>query len=179
MNSMFHGGVFVRAVFLTGCASLWVAWGSDGVMPSTVVGTIALGLAAAVALASLTNDHQGLAAVQLRARGARRRLGANALAMQAVPVRDALRAPAFGPLPQGQRARPARVAASPDAAGNPAPAYAVNVSRAEVPGSWTSMLTAPFELLAVAWTVPVLMLLVAVPIALLVALLLRIARLAF
>ena len=52
----------------------------------------------------------------------------------------------------------------------------MNVSRAAVPWSWKGLLLAPLELLAIAWSVPLAILLVAAPIALFVGLLVRLAQ---
>ena len=52
----------------------------------------------------------------------------------------------------------------------------MNVSRTVVPWSWKGVLLAPLELLAIAWSVPLAVLLVAAPIALFVALLVRLAQ---
>ena len=59
------------------------------------------------------------------------------------------------------------------------PDYVVDVSRPLVPWTWTEVLLAPVELLAVVWSVPFALLLVGIPIALLAALVLRAARLLF
>lgn len=50
------------------------------------------------------------------------------------------------------------------------PDYVVDVSRPVLPRRWTSVPLAPVELLAVAWSVPLVILLVGIPIALAVAL---------
>lgn len=55
--------------------------------------------------------------------------------------------------------------------------YVVDVSRPLLPWRWTSMLRAPLELLAVVWSVPLLILLVGSPLVLAVALVYRIVRL--
>ena len=52
----------------------------------------------------------------------------------------------------------------------------MNVSRADVPWSWKGVLLAPIELLAIAWSIPLAVLLVAAPIALFVALLVRLGQ---
>ena len=49
------------------------------------------------------------------------------------------------------------------------PAYVVDVSRPEMPWSWSALFLAPIELLALAWSVPFLVLLVLLPIGLTVA----------
>jgi hypothetical protein len=49
------------------------------------------------------------------------------------------------------------------------PAYVVNVSRPVKPWHWTSILLAPIELLGLAWSVPILVLLVMLPIGLVLA----------
>lgn len=46
------------------------------------------------------------------------------------------------------------------------PAYVVDASRPIEPWRWTSVLLAPLELLAVAWTLPVIILLIMVPLGL-------------
>jgi len=46
----------------------------------------------------------------------------------------------------------------------------MNVSRAAVPWRWTDVLLAPVELLAVAWTVPLVILAIGLPIALAITL---------
>ena len=69
--------------------------------------------------------------------------------------------------------RPRRVVA---AAG---PTYVVDVSRPVTPWQWRSMLLAPIELLALAWSVPVLMVLVIAPIGLALAVALWVGRLVF
>ena len=58
------------------------------------------------------------------------------------------------------------------------PGYVVDVSRPVLPRHWTSMLLAPVELLAVAWSIPFVILLIGIPIALAAALILWIARFA-
>jgi hypothetical protein len=57
------------------------------------------------------------------------------------------------------------------------PSYVVDVSRPSTPWSWRAVLLAPFELLVVAWSVPVLILLLAAPIGLAIAALLWLGRL--
>jgi hypothetical protein len=57
------------------------------------------------------------------------------------------------------------------------PSYVVDVSRPSTPWSWRAVLLAPFELLVVAWSVPVLILLIAAPIGLAIAALLWLGRL--
>jgi hypothetical protein len=57
------------------------------------------------------------------------------------------------------------------------PSYVVDVSRPSPPWSWRSVLLAPFELLVVAWSVPVVILLIAAPIGLALAALLWLGRL--
>jgi hypothetical protein len=49
------------------------------------------------------------------------------------------------------------------------PMHVVDVSRLATPWRWTSVLLAPLELLALAWSIPVLILLVMVPIGLVLA----------
>ena len=56
------------------------------------------------------------------------------------------------------------------------PAYVVNVSRPVTPWRWTSVLLAPIELLGLAWSVPIGILLVMVPIGLILAGALWVAR---
>ena len=53
----------------------------------------------------------------------------------------------------------------------------VDVSRPSPPWSWTSVLRAPLELLVVAWSVPVVIVLIAAPIGLAIAALLWLGRL--
>jgi hypothetical protein len=55
--------------------------------------------------------------------------------------------------------------------------YVVDVSRPSPPWSWRSVLLAPLELLVVAWSVPVVILLIAAPIGLAIAVLLWLGRL--
>ena len=57
------------------------------------------------------------------------------------------------------------------------PSYVINVSRPVAPRRWTAMAMAPFELLAVAWTAPLVILLLMLPIGLAVALVLWVIRL--
>lgn len=57
------------------------------------------------------------------------------------------------------------------------PAYVVDVSRQVRPWRWTSVLLAPVELLALAWTIPVLILLIMVPVGLALASVLWVGRL--
>jgi hypothetical protein len=57
------------------------------------------------------------------------------------------------------------------------PPYGVNVSRPLKPWRWTSVLLAPVELLALAWSIPVIILLIMVPIGLALAGALWLARL--
>lgn len=57
------------------------------------------------------------------------------------------------------------------------PSYAVDVSRPSTPWSWRFALQAPLELLVVAWSVPVVILLIAAPIGLVIAALLWLGRL--
>jgi hypothetical protein len=55
--------------------------------------------------------------------------------------------------------------------------YVVDVSRPSTPWSWKSVLLAPLELLMVAWSVPIVILLIAAPIGLVIAALLGLGRL--
>jgi hypothetical protein len=55
--------------------------------------------------------------------------------------------------------------------------YVVDVSRPSPPWSWRSVLLAPLELLVVAWSVPVVILLIAAPIGLGIAVVLWLGRL--
>ena len=57
------------------------------------------------------------------------------------------------------------------------PSYVVDVSRPSTPWSWRAVLLAPLELLVVAWSVPVVILLIAAPIGLTIAALLWLGRL--
>jgi hypothetical protein len=57
------------------------------------------------------------------------------------------------------------------------PSYVVDVSRPSTPWSWRAVLLVPFELLVVAWSVPVVILLIAAPIGLAIAALLWLGRL--
>ena len=57
------------------------------------------------------------------------------------------------------------------------PSYVVDVSRPSTPWSWRAVLLAPFELLVVAWSVPVVILLIAAPIGLAIAVFLWLGRL--
>ena len=68
---------------------------------------------------------------------------------------------------------------APENLGRPAttPSYVVDVSRPSTPWSWKSVLLAPLELLMVAWSVPVVILLIAAPIGLGIAALLGLGRL--
>jgi hypothetical protein len=67
----------------------------------------------------------------------------------------------------------------PETIGRPVttPSYVADVSRPSTPWSWSSVLLAPLELLAVAWSVPVVILLIAAPIGLVIAALLGLGRL--
>lgn len=58
------------------------------------------------------------------------------------------------------------------------PDYVVDVSRPVLPWRWTNVLLAPVELLAVAWSVPFVILVVGIPIALAVALVSWVGRFA-
>ena len=49
------------------------------------------------------------------------------------------------------------------------PAYVVNVSRLVPPRRWRSVLVAPFEVVALAWSVPLVMLAVMIPVGLSIA----------
>ena len=51
------------------------------------------------------------------------------------------------------------------------PDYVVDVSRPVLPWRWTSLLVAPLEVLALVWSIPFVILLIGIPIALLVAVL--------
>ena len=57
------------------------------------------------------------------------------------------------------------------------PSYVVDVSRPSTSWSWRAVLLAPLELLVVAWSVPVVILLIAAPIGLAIAALLWLGRL--
>ena len=57
------------------------------------------------------------------------------------------------------------------------PSYVVDVSRPSTPWSWRSVLLAPLELLAVTWSVPIVILLIAAPIGLAIATLIWLGRL--
>ena len=57
------------------------------------------------------------------------------------------------------------------------PSYVVDVSRPSTPWSWRAVLLTPLELLVVAWSVPVVILLIAAPIGLAIAALLWLGRL--
>jgi len=57
------------------------------------------------------------------------------------------------------------------------PSYVVDVSRPSTPWSWRSVLLAPLELLLVAWSLPIVILLIAAPIGLAIAALLWLGRL--
>ena len=70
--------------------------------------------------------------------------------------------------------KPAVSAPHPDAVARPS--YVIDVSRPEIPMRWTSALMAPVELLALAWSVPVMILMIAAPIGLVLAGLLWVAR---
>lgn len=56
------------------------------------------------------------------------------------------------------------------------PSYVVDVSRPSTSWSWRSVLLAPLELLVVAWSVPVVILLIAAPIGLAIAVFLWLGR---
>jgi hypothetical protein len=60
-----------------------------------------------------------------------------------------------------------------------APSYVIDVSRPAMPRRWTAMVMAPFELLAVAWTAPLVILVLMLPIGLAVALAVWVARQVF
>jgi hypothetical protein len=97
--------------------------------------------------------------------------------MLAAPAAGALTVPGVGHVKIGRR--PITDSAAPGAA--PAaglPDHVVDVSRPVLRWRWTSVLLLPFELLLVAWSVPVVILMVAIPIALGIALVLRVARFA-
>jgi hypothetical protein len=59
------------------------------------------------------------------------------------------------------------------------PKYVVHVGRPDTPWRWQSSLLAPFELLALAWSVPVLVLLLMAPVGLALSGALWVARLIF
>ena len=67
----------------------------------------------------------------------------------------------------------------PETLGRPVttPSYVVDVSRPSTPWSWRAVLLAPLELLVVAWSVPIAILLIAAPIGLAIAALLWLGRL--
>ena len=80
-----------------------------------------------------------------------------------------------------QRSAPTDGAESLNAGGVLTPAhqtYVVNVSRPATPWRWRSILLVPIELLALAWSVPVFVLLIMVPIGLVLASGLWLGRLA-
>jgi hypothetical protein len=82
-----------------------------------------------------------------------------------VPVaREASIVPDVGAIARAPYPARSRTPAAARAAG--LPDYVVNVSRPVPPWRWTSLLLMPVELLVVAWSVPVAILLVAIPIAL-------------
>jgi hypothetical protein len=56
------------------------------------------------------------------------------------------------------------------------PSYVIDVSRPVAPRRWTAMVMAPVELLAVAWTAPLVILLLMLPIGIAVALAVWVAR---
>ena len=56
------------------------------------------------------------------------------------------------------------------------PAYLVDVSRPDQPWRWRDVLRTPFELLALAWSVPFVILLIGIPIALVVAFIYSVGR---
>ena len=60
-----------------------------------------------------------------------------------------------------------------------APAYVINVSRPEAPQSWSGLLMAPIELLAVAWTTPLLIFAMTLPVGLAAAAAVWIGRMIF
>ena len=59
------------------------------------------------------------------------------------------------------------------------PSYVVNVSRPEAPWSWSGALSAPFELLAIAWTTPLLIFAITLPVGLAAAAAVWLGRLIF
>ena len=59
------------------------------------------------------------------------------------------------------------------------PSYVVNVSRPEIPWSWGGVMTAPFELLALAWATPLLIFAITLPVGLAAAAAVWIGRLLF
>ena len=67
---------------------------------------------------------------------------------------------------------------SPENLGRPVttPSYVVDVSRPSTSWSWRAVLLAPLELLVVAWSVPVVILLIAAPIGLAIAVFLWLGR---
>ena len=66
----------------------------------------------------------------------------------------------------------------PAAAAARGPDYVVDVSRPDVPWRWTGVLAAPLEGLALAWSIPFVVLLCGLPLVLLVALIHWVGRLA-
>ena len=60
-----------------------------------------------------------------------------------------------------------------------APSYVINVSRPETPRSWRGLLMAPIELLAVAWTTPLLIFAITLPVGLAAAAAVWIGRMIF
>jgi hypothetical protein len=60
-----------------------------------------------------------------------------------------------------------------------APSYVVDVSRPEIPWSWSGVVTAPIELLALAWTAPLLIFAITLPVGLAAAAALWIGRMIF
>ena len=59
------------------------------------------------------------------------------------------------------------------------PAYVVDVSRPVTPFGWRSLVLAPIEILALAWSVPVLIMLLMVPVGLAVAIAFWVGRFVF
>ena len=59
------------------------------------------------------------------------------------------------------------------------PAYVVDVSRPVTPFGWKSLVLAPIEILALAWSVPVLIMLLMVPVGLAVAIAFWVGRFVF
>lgn len=94
----------------------------------------------------------------------------------AAPAAGALTVPGVGHVKIGRRAT-ADSAAPRAAPTSGLPDHVVNVSRPVLPWRWTNVLLLPFELLLVVWSVPVAILMVAIPMALAAALVLRVGHL--
>lgn len=79
-------------------------------------------------------------------------------------------------LPIARRTPSVEGAKGPITAGAARAGYLVDVSRPAQPWQWRNVLLAPFELLAVAWSIPFIILVIGIPVVLLVALVHAVGR---